>query len=60
MGNYKNPNWYCIEEEFRAVREHDRFKVGCSVCGAEDTTLDRRWPSDDYVNYLIDRICVCD
>jgi len=55
-----NPNWYCKEVEFRAVRDLDKFEVGCDCCGAVTFAFDRRWPKEDYVNYLLERYCTCE
>ena len=53
-------NMYVEEIEFRYVRELDLFEVGCKNCGNKDTTMDRRWPEDSYVEYLVNKVCTCE
>lgn len=55
-----NPSWYCKEVEFRAVREHDKFEVGCDCCGYVAHTYDRRWPKDSLINFLMEKGCTCE
>lgn len=55
-----NPNWYCVEVEFRAVREDDKYAVGCYGCGYVDYIYDRRYPRKDYIEYNIGRGCSCE
>jgi len=51
---------YVTMLEFRVVREHDLFEVGCETCGNCDYTTKRRWPRDDVVEYILNRVCTCE
>ena len=55
-----NPYWYCKEVESRAIRDKDKFEVGCDQCGYRTTTYDRRWPRDEYIEYILSKGCTCD
>ena len=55
-----NPSWYCKEIEFRAVREDDRYEIGCDCCGFKDELLDRRCPKDSTIIFWLERGCTCE
>jgi len=55
-----NPNWYCKEVEFRAVREDDAYEVGCDCCGYKTHIYARRRPADIYVEYVLEEGCTCE
>ena len=55
-----NPNWYCKEVEFRAVREDDKYEVGCDCCGFKGQLYDRRYPKESLINSSIEKGCTCD